>query len=100
MTVADDARHAVVGWYRILNVPEPGPDRIRLRGLDPALLYRVTPWPPAGAAAEAYEALVRGGDDLMGAGIIVASDRRDTAARGDFQARLFVLEAAGAPTRD
>lgn len=100
MSVADDARHAVVGWYRILNVPEPGPDRIRLRGLDPGLLYRVTPWPPAGAAVEPYEALVRGGDDLMGAGIVIAPDRRTTAALGDFQARLFVLEAAGAPTRD
>jgi len=93
MTVADDRRRAVVGWYRILNRPEPGPDWIRLRGLDPAALYRVTPWPSSGNAAASHDALVRGGDDLMGAGISVASNRRETAERGDFQSRLFALEA-------
>jgi hypothetical protein len=41
-------------------------------------------------------ALVRGGDDLMGAGILVVADRQETAARGDFLARLFVLEAVDA----
>jgi len=98
MVVADDRRRAVVGWYRILNVPEPAAERVRLRGLDPGMLYRVTPWPPAGVPQEPYEAALRGGDDLMGAGIIVASDRRATAALGDFQARLFVLEAGEAAT--
>jgi alpha-galactosidase len=96
MTVADDRRRAVVGWYRILNHPEPGPDRIPLRGLDPAALYRVTAWPPGGDSMASRNALVRGGDDLMGAGILVVADRQETAARGDFLARLFVLEAVDA----
>lgn len=93
MTVADDRRRAVVGWYRILNRPEPGPGRIRLRGLDPAARYRLTPWPPDGDTTESGDPPVRGGDDLMSAGIIIAANRRETAALGDFQARLFVLEA-------
>jgi len=41
-------------------------------------------------------ALLRGGDDLMSAGILVVANRPETAARGDFQARLFVLEAVDA----
>jgi alpha-galactosidase len=96
MVVDDDRRRAVVGWYRVLNVPEPAVERIRLRGLDPAAVYRVTPWPPGGIPAEPFEAAERGGDDLMGAGLIVASDRRATAVLGDFQARLWVLDASGA----
>jgi hypothetical protein len=32
----------------------------------------------------------------MGAGLIVASDRQATAALGDFQARLWVLDASAA----
>jgi len=82
-----------VGWYRILNHPQAGPQRIPLRGLDPAALYRVTAWPPGDDSMASRNALVRGGDDLMSAGILVAATRPETATRGDFQARLFVLEA-------
>ena len=38
---------AVVGFYQVLNQPEPGPRRLRLRGLDPAATYRVSLWPAA-----------------------------------------------------
>jgi alpha-galactosidase len=92
MAVADDRRRAVVGWYQILNHPEPGPDRIRLRGLDPAARYRVMPWPSVGDTM-ARDTIVRGGDDLMHAGILLIANRRDTVERGDFLSRLFVLEA-------
>ena len=92
MTVGDDRRRAVVGWYRILNHPQPGSDRIPLRGLDPAARYRVTAWPPGDDSMAARNTLVRGGDDLMSAGILIVATRPETAVRGDFQARLFVLE--------
>jgi alpha-galactosidase len=92
MTVGHDRRRAVVGWYRILNHPQPGSDRIPLRGLDPAARYRVTAWPPGDDSMAARNTLVRGGDDLMSAGILVVATRPETAVRGDFQARLFVLE--------
>ena len=100
MTVAEDARHAVVGWYRILNRPQPGSDRIPLRGLDPAARYRVTAWPPGDDSMAARNAVERGGDDLMRAGILIVATRPETAARGDFQARLFVLDAVEQPATD
>ena len=97
MCVAEDSRHAVVGWYRILNRPQPGSDRISLRGLDPAARYRVTAWPPGDDSMAVRNAVERGGDDLMSAGILLVATRPETAARGDFQARLFVLEAVDQP---
>ena len=36
-----DARSSA--YYQILSRPDPGPVRLRLRGLDPAAIYRVTP---------------------------------------------------------
>ncbi|HYN47250.1 MAG TPA: alpha-galactosidase [Candidatus Nanopelagicales bacterium] len=93
MAVAQDARRAVVGWYRVLNRADPGPERIRLRGLDPALRYRVRAWPATGDRIEQVNARVRGGDDLMQVGLFIEIDRREAAALGDFPARIFTLEA-------
>ena len=45
MVVAPDRAHAIVGFYRVLNRPVPPVDRLRLRGLDPARVYRVSGWP-------------------------------------------------------
>jgi alpha-galactosidase len=92
MTVGPDARQAVVGWYRILNRADPGPERLRLRGLDPAARYRVTPWPATGDLFEQVNALVRGGDDLMQVGLFFEADRHDAPALGDFHARVFALD--------
>ncbi len=93
MAVTDDASRAVVGWYRILNRPEPGPERLRLRGLDPARRYRVTPWPPTGDRLEQVNALVRGGDDLMQVGLFFEATRHEAPLLGDFHARVFALDA-------
>ncbi len=94
MVVSDDARRAVVGHYRMLNRPSPAPARLRLRGLNPGLAYRVTAWPSRGEAAERANEVMRGGDDLAKVGLFLDVDPADTAGRGDFYARLFVLEAA------
>jgi alpha-galactosidase len=93
MTVADDARTAVVAYYRILNRPNSGPERLRLRGLDPAASYRVSIW-PGGTAEEDAPAnpIVLGGDVLMAAGLVIEAVRM-SATPGDFRARLFVLES-------
>ena len=80
MSVADDARAAVVGWFRVLHRPVPGPARLRLRGLDAAARYRVSEWRVEGAG------VVRGGDELMSIGL------PDEGRSGDFTARVFVLE--------
>ena len=93
LSVSDDRRQAVVGFYQVLSRPSPGPDRLRLRALDPGLRYRVSVWPAVDDRVAHANALERGGDELMSAGLILDSNRDDAAARGDFWARLFVLDA-------
>jgi alpha-galactosidase len=93
MCVSDDSRHAVVGWYRPLSRPTPGPRSVPLRGLDPTLRYRVRVWPETSDTLVRRNALVRGGDELMAVGVFLDDDARESGKRGDFQARLFELEA-------
>jgi alpha-galactosidase len=94
MCVGPDARRAIVGIYRALNRPYPGPRRLHLRGLDPSSAYRVSVWPPSGDGIERANTLVRGGDDLMSAGLVLDLERFEAARLGDFWARVFVLEAS------
>ena len=95
MVVAPDASRAIVGYYQVLNHPVPAADRLRLRGLDPARVYRVSGW-PAGTSDE--DPLYRdnrgsrGGDELMAIGLSLGADRKEAADWGDFRAWLFVLE--------
>jgi alpha-galactosidase len=91
--VSDDRRRAVVGFYRILNRPAPGPDRIRLRGLDAEREYRVSVWPVADDTVGRANSLVRRGDDLEAVGLLFDVERHESAGQGDFWSRLFVLEA-------
>jgi alpha-galactosidase len=91
MTVSADRRSAIAGHYQVLSRPNSGPRRLRLRGLDPGLLYRVSIWPsPDGAASGPVQTF--GGDELMSAGLSLGWGRGDSSS-GDFRARLFVLEA-------
>jgi len=92
--VSEDRRQAIVGFYRSLNRPAPGPSRLRLGGLDPDLEYRIAIWPSSdGATASVTTATARRGDELHAIGLPIDSDRDEAAGRGDFWARLFVLEA-------
>ena len=91
--VASDRRRAVVGFYRVLNRPVPGPDRLRLRGLDPVASYRVSVWPEMDDVVARANHGVRGGDDLMANGLLLGGERHEAGRRGDFWAPLFVLEA-------
>jgi alpha-galactosidase len=93
MSVSDDRRRAVVGFYRVLNRPAPGADRIRLRGLDPEREYRVSVWPVADDTVGRANTLVRRGDDLETVGLLLDVERDEAAGFGDFWSRLFVLEA-------
>jgi len=93
MVVAKDRRRAIAAWYQVLNRPSPGPRRLRLRGLDAGLRYRITLWPEPDDDAVLDGVDVRGGDELLAAGLIPGPFLRDSAGLGDFSARLFVLEA-------
>ena len=93
MVVSEDRRRAVVGYYRILGQPDPGPVRLRLRGLDAGATYEVTPWPADGVDLVREPAGERSGAELMAAGFALDLGRDETMTRGDFWARLFVLDA-------
>jgi alpha-galactosidase len=93
MSVSDDRRRAIAGFYRALNRPAPGASRLRLRGLDPALDYRVSIWPAADDPTAGANSGVRRGDELEALGLVIDGDGHEAALRGDFWARLFVLEA-------
>lgn len=87
MTVSQDKNTALVGVYRVLQEPNAGFRRVRLAGLDPDRLYRVTA--PDGTARCHY------GDELMQAGLVTsdASCGENTTGEGDFIARLYRVEA-------
>ncbi len=93
MTVADDRSHVLVGWYRTLSLPLPGPSLLRLRGLDREARYRVTVWPDADDWVARANVMERGGDELMSQGLFLDDHAWESASRGDFQARVFELEA-------
>ena len=93
MTVSADARSAVVAHYQILSRPNPGPRRLRLRGLDPAATYRVSTWPSVVQEGGLQpRPLDVGGDVLIAAGLVLEGGRKSAEA-GDFRARVYVLEA-------
>jgi alpha-galactosidase len=93
MSVAGDRRRAVVGVYQVLSRADPGPGRLRLRGLDPDGVYRVTTWPSYDDRLARANAGQRSGAELQAAGLVLDAERWENAARGDFWARLFALDA-------
>jgi alpha-galactosidase len=91
--VSEDGREALVGFYRVLNRPFPGPRRLRLRGLSASRVYRVSTWPDSGDTIDADNAGLRGGDELMAAGLLLSVERGYGSRRGDFWSRIFELKA-------
>ncbi len=93
MSVTPDRRRAVAGYYQVLSQPDAGPGRLRLRGLDPDATYRVSTWPAYDERLARINAGERSGAELMAAGLVLDAERWEIAVRGDFWARLFVLDA-------
>ena len=90
MTVSPDRETALVGDYLVLQQANAGYRRIRLAGLAPDRLYRVT---PLGSGAEPCgPAYTAGGDELMQAGLVTTGDSR-MQHDGDFVSLLYLLEA-------
>jgi alpha-galactosidase len=94
MVVSPDRRRAIVGWYRVLNRPNPRPARLALRGLASELEYRISLWPAVDDAVSRANSLVRRGDDLEANGLLFDVERHAAMGLGDFWARLFVLDAS------
>jgi len=93
MVASPEADRAVVGAYRFLSRPMPTVNRLRLRGLDPARTYRVSLWPSGDDPLAAANVGLRGGDELMAAGLDLTLTKQQTQASHDFRAWIFVLEA-------
>ena len=90
MSVSPGREEAIVGFYRILNTPNPPYSRLRLTGLDPDRLYQV----------REGERLLGAfyGDELMNIGLITSSRPRDDNPDDieiscDFDSRIYFLES-------
>jgi alpha-galactosidase len=94
MVVAPDASRAIVGFYQALNHPVPPAARLRLRGLDPARVYRVSGWPSAKDPLFIDNTGARGGDELMSVGLSLGAHRHEANKWGDFRAWVFVLDGS------
>lgn len=90
MTVAPDRSAALVAQYLILQEVNAGYRRLRLAGLDPDRLYRVTRL--GSGARTAGQPITACGDELMRAGLVTTDE--DPASEGDFVSRLYLLETA------
>lgn len=94
MSVSADRSEALVAVVGGLNRPTPEHQRIRLRGLDPGLVYRARVWPElTGDPLAASLGVARTGADLMATGLILDRDRSDAPSLGDFWSRLVILES-------
>jgi len=104
MVVSPDRKKAIVAFWRILNQPTYGPWNLRLRGLDPELNYSVAAWPSGvGDSPETNNSGLRGGDELMGAGLVFGDDewfrprpndeKWYLSRYGDFWSRIFIIES-------
>ncbi len=87
MVVSQDKKEAYIGYYRVLAEPNPGYYRLRLKGLDPEMDYRIV---------DSEE--VHGGDELMYVGFNLPeffNGITPDAAKmgGDFQSSVWRLKA-------
>lgn len=88
MSVSQDQKTAIVGYYRVLNEVNVGYRRIRLKGLNPDEQYRIS---TDGRWIE--------GRELMKAGLVTSDYTSGengeiyNGSNGDFISRLYVLEA-------
>lgn len=86
MSVSEDKKTALVGWYKILNEVNGAYHRLKLCGLDPTMAYQVD-----------GDAIYRG-DELMNIGLITsdAAAGKNTPEEpdsADFVSHLFILHA-------
>ncbi len=87
MSVSEDKKTAIVGWYKLLNCVNGAYRRVKLCGLDPDKKYCVN-------GGNIYA-----GDELMNIGLITSDSSAGECRDGmtpscDFDSKLFILEEA------
>ena len=83
----------LIGGLALLALAQEVLRLLRLRGLDSAVRYRVTLWPETDDWVARANVMERGGDELMATGLFLDDHAWESQGRGDFQARIFELEA-------
>jgi alpha-galactosidase len=91
MVSSPDKGEAIVGYYELLSQPNPQPLRLRLKELDPEARYDVSLWEDGGFGEldKAFNCGLRGGDELMKAGLLLGLSY---GPKGDFASELFLLQ--------
>lgn len=87
MSVSEDKKTAIIGWYRVLNGVNQPYSRVRLKGLDPDMVYQ-----------NSRDGRNHYGDELMNLGLITTDmtageQERNAETCTDFESRIYLLEA-------
>lgn len=87
MSVSEDQKTAIVGWYRVLNPVNGKFTRVRLEGLRPDYEYR-----------DMTTGLLHYGDELMNCGLITSDSSagqvyKESDICTDFESRIYILKA-------
>lgn len=89
MSVSEDKKTAIVGWYRVLNGVNAPYTRVQLQGLDPDMVY-----------TNIRSGACHYGDELMNLGLVTSDATAGEVPReekdcGDFESRIYILKAKG-----
>ncbi|MDO4308779.1 MAG: alpha-galactosidase [Eubacteriales bacterium] len=87
MSVSDDKKTALVGWYRVLNGVNMPYTRVQLQGLNPDMVY-----------TNLRSGTTHYGDELMNLGLLTSDATSGEVpsgekACGDFESRIYILKA-------
>lgn len=87
MSVSEDKKTALVGWYRVLNNVNAPYTRVRLQGLDPDMVY-----------TDIRSDACHYGDELMNLGLLTSDATSGEVSReekdcGDFESKIYILKA-------
>ncbi|MDR1867014.1 MAG: alpha-galactosidase [Treponema sp.] len=98
----DDSRYAawqvskgdtsIVGFFKLLAIPNSAPFRLYLKHLNPHARYTVSLWEDIAfePGDKTFNCGIRGGDELMYAGLLLDSSFRTK--QGDFFATVFIIK--------
>ncbi|XJZ26713.1 alpha-galactosidase [Bacillota bacterium Lsc_1132] len=82
IVVSEDQKEAIVGRYQVLGKPNPGYERLMLKGLNDEMEYKIE-----GIQGTFY------GDELMNAGILLDQTVSGSLQWGDFTSQIFKLSS-------
>ncbi|MDO5520108.1 MAG: alpha-galactosidase [bacterium] len=83
MVVSEDKKEALVGFYRMLGVPNDAWIRLRLAGLDQEMDYMIDEEP----------SVLYGGDELMQVGMVIQKEALCNQG-GDYSSKIYYLEVS------